>query len=138
MKADKLTSNHDISLVDKSLVDIRGDSVRQKKIRESEGVLVEKTCQFLNCRIGEKFFLDDIALAMGTNRSKLAACFKRVLSIGVFEWIRKQRMLKAKSLLLNSDMSIQIIGFEVGYENCANFSTTYKKYFGMSPRQQRK
>ena len=74
---------------------------------------------------------------MGSNRSKLATTFKRVLGVGVFEWLRKQRMLKAKALLIYSDLSIQEIGFEVGHENSANFSSAYKKQYNLSPRQQR-
>lgn len=99
--------------------------------------LVQDTCDYLKNNIYNKFILDDIATFMGSNRSKLAATFKRVLGVGVFEWLRKQRMLKAKSLLIHSDLSIQEIGFEVGYENSANFSSAYKKQFGLSPRQQR-
>ncbi len=81
--------------------------------------------------------LDAIAIQMGTNRSKLAASFKNVLGISVFEYLRKIRMEKAKVLLINSDISIQQISFEVGYENSANFSTSYKKYYQLSPREQR-
>lgn len=99
--------------------------------------LVHKTCQYLAENIVNKLALDDVAVSMGSNRSQLAAAFKRTLGIGVFEWLRNQRMQRAKQLLKYSDLSIQEIGFEVGYPNSANFSSAYKKRFHMSPRQQR-
>ena len=102
-----------------------------------DNLLVQNTCQYMKKNIYSKLMLDDIAIFMGSNRSKLAATFKQVLGVGVFEWLRKQRMLKAKALLIHSELSIQEIGFEVGYENSANFSSAYKKQFGISPRQQR-
>lgn len=105
--------------------------------KNADNMLVKNTCRYLEKNVYNKFILDDIASFMGSNRSKLAATFKRVLGVGVFEWLRKHRMLKAKSLLIYSDLSIQEIGFEVGYENSANFSSAYKKQFQMSPRQQR-
>ncbi|MBL4940286.1 MAG: helix-turn-helix transcriptional regulator [Colwellia sp.] len=105
--------------------------------KNKDNILVQDTCRYLKNNIYNKLILNDIASFMGSNRSKLAATFKRVLGVGVFEWLRKQRMLKAKSLLIHSDLSIQEIGFEVGYENSANFSSVYKKQFGFSPRQQR-
>jgi|GEM_PF-1916768 len=107
-------------------------------IKQSDQQLVTETCQYLLSHIDQKLNLDDVAITMGANRSKLSAIFKQVIGYGVFEWLREQRMLKARSLLMNSEMSIQAIGFEVGYENSANFSTVYKKYFDISPRQQRK
>lgn len=106
-------------------------------IKNKDNVLIQNTCLYLKKNIYNKLILDDIATLMGSNRSKLAATFKRVLGVGVFEWLRKQRMLKAKSLLMHSDLSIQEIGFEVGHENSANFSSAYRKQFNISPRQQR-
>ncbi|MEW6989620.1 helix-turn-helix transcriptional regulator [Colwelliaceae bacterium 6441] len=102
-----------------------------------DDLLVQNTCRYLTQNLYNKIRLDDIAMFMGSNRSKLASTFKRVLGLGVFEWLRKQRMLKAKSLLIHSELSIQEVGFEVGYENSANFSSAYKKQFTISPRQQR-
>jgi iron complex transport system substrate-binding protein len=56
----------------------------------------------------------------------------------LFGWLRKQRMLKAKSLLIRSDLSINEIAVEVGYENIINFSFAYKKQFNVFPIQQRR
>jgi AraC-like DNA-binding protein len=103
-----------------------------------DNLLVQNTCLHIQKNLNSKLMLDDIATKVGSNRSKLAASFKQILGVGVFEWTREHRMLKAKSLLIESNLSIQEIGFEVGYENCANFSTAFKKYFKISPRQQRK
>ena len=100
-------------------------------------LLVKNTCRYLIKNISEKHMLDGIALSMGTNRSKLAASFKSALGISVFEYLRKIRMEKAKSLLITSDIPIQQVSFEVGYENSANFSTAYKKHYQLSPREQR-
>lgn len=110
---------------------------RHHRIRNKDNILIRNTCSYLKKNIYHKLILDEIASLMGSNRSKLAATFKRVKGVGVFEWLRKQRMLKAKSLLAYSELSVQEIGFEVGYENSANFSSAYKKQFGISPRQQR-
>ncbi len=105
---------------------------------DKDNQLVQDTCLYMQKNLSKKLMLDDVAIKMGSNRSKLAATFKQVLGIGVFEWVRKHRMLKAKSLLVESRLSIQEVGFEVGYENSANFSSAFKKYFKISPRQQRK
>ncbi len=108
------------------------------KLKKDNGdMLIDKTCDYLQKNIHRKLSLNEIALLMGSNRSKLAASFKAVFGVGVFEWLRKERMFKAKSLLIHSELSVQEVGFEVGYENSSFFSTAYKKEFDLSPRQQR-
>lgn len=110
----------------------------RSNVNNKENELVQNTCIYIQKNLSRKLMLDELAAQVGSNRSKLAASFKRALGVGVFEWARKRRMLKARTLLIESNLSIQEIGFEVGYENCANFSTAFKKYFKISPRQQRK
>jgi AraC-like DNA-binding protein len=127
------SSPHDINNNVKGLNLIIDKPINSNK----DDLLVQNTCRYLTQNLYNKLRLDDIAMFMGSNRSKLASTFKRVLGLGVFEWLRKQRMLKAKSLLIHSELSIQEVGFEVGYENSANFSSAYKKQFTISPRQQR-
>lgn len=116
---------------------IEQDTVKFPRKGKREKDLVQKTCDHLIRNIVQKFALDEIASSVGSNRSQLASAFKRVLGVGVFEWLREQRMQKARNLLLHSDLSIQEIGFEVGYENSANFSSAYKKQFSLSPREER-
>lgn len=49
--------------------------------------------------------------------------------------IMRMRMEYAARLLKSSDWSIQHIGEIVGYPNAANFSTRFKAWSGMTPRQ---
>jgi len=101
-------------------------------------VIVEKTCDYLILNINKPLTLKKIAMAMATNRSKLADSFKKELGLGVFEYLREQRLLKAQQLLIGSTSSIQEIAFEVGYGGGANFSTAYKNRFDVSPSRERK
>lgn len=104
----------------------------------SDVIVVKKARNYLISHLDEKLLLEDVARACGVNRSKLALIFRRVVGVGVFEWLRNYRMSKAKILLMKSDLSVQAVGLEVGYENSANFSSAYKKVFNVSPREQRK
>ena len=107
-------------------------------LSSKEAQLVTRACQYLTSHLCEKQTLDSISFVVGANRSKLASSFKKVLGVGVFQWLRTQRLQKAQYLLSHSHLSIQAISMEVGYESNANFSTAYKKLFGISPRQFRR
>ena len=54
------------------------------------------------------------------------------------EHIMRMRMEYGARLLRSSDWSIQHIGEIVGYPNAANFSTRFKAWSGMTPRQFKK
>lgn len=103
-----------------------------------ESALVQKTCRYLLGHLAVNHTLENLAQKMATNRNMLAVSFRKVLGLGVFAWLREQRMKKAKVLLKSTDMSIQQICFEVGYNDPANFSTAFKGCFKLAPSQYRK
>lgn len=97
--------------------------------------LVERTCNYLLLHLAQPLTISSISKAMHTNRNSLSKAFKQELNIGVSEWLRKQRMEKAKQLLVSTNLSIQEISAQLGYPVQANFSTTFKNQFKQSPRQ---
>ena len=54
------------------------------------------------------------------------------------EHVTKIRMKKAKTLLKNSNMTIENISYSVGYPNAEHFSRVFKKTFDVAPAQYRK
>ncbi|WP_238314233.1 helix-turn-helix domain-containing protein [Segatella albensis] len=54
------------------------------------------------------------------------------------ELLRKIRLQKAYSLLLNSDMTISEIAYEVGFGTPSYFSSCFKKQYDKYPTDVRK
>ncbi len=48
------------------------------------------------------------------------------------------RMRRASELLLNSTLTIEQVSLKVGYSDAFNFSTSFKRHHGQSPREYRK
>ncbi|MEE8058340.1 MAG: helix-turn-helix domain-containing protein [Pseudomonadales bacterium] len=109
-----------------------------EKTRNSEIELVKKTCQFLLHDLSINHSRKELAYKMGTNRSKLAQVSKNVLGTGIYRWLIGERMKEAKRLCMATDLSIQEIGYRVGYSNPDSFSTAFKARFKLSPMQCRK
>jgi AraC-like DNA-binding protein len=63
-------------------------------------------------------------------------CMK-VFCVNHFKWLKMQRLLKARTLLINSELPLEEIGRKVGYKNATEFSVAYKEEFSLSPYQQR-
>ena len=74
-----------------------------------------------------------LAREIGLNEAKLMQDFKQLFGQTIFDFTQNIRMDKAKKLLETSDKSITEIAFEVGYEYSSNFTTAFKRRFGVPP-----
>ena len=54
------------------------------------------------------------------------------------EAVRKERMKKARTLLRETDQTVETVAAEVGYENVEHFNRLFKKNYGLTPVQYRK
>ena len=54
------------------------------------------------------------------------------------EAVKKERMKKARTLLKETDQTVETIAAEVGYENVEHFNRLFRKSYGMTPVQYRK
>ncbi len=81
--------------------------------------------------------LHQLALMAGTNECKLKKGFKALFGTTVFGYLFDYRMDMACQYLLDTDKTVQEIGFCVGYEHHSHFSTAFKRKFGVSPLEYR-
>lgn len=67
--------------------------------------------------------------------TKLKTDFKLLYGLPIYEYYQKNRMQYAKSLLLEKKYSIKEVGRKVGYTNLGHFAASFKREFGILPRQ---
>lgn len=103
----------------------------------SQPKLVEAV-QLMEANIQEPLSPDDIAYHVGVSRRHLERLFKNNLNNVPSRYYLELRLNHAKQLLMQTDKSIVQIGNECGFLSAPHFSTTYKKFFDVTPREQRK
>ena len=81
--------------------------------------------------------IGELARRVGVNSAKLMHSFKQLFGQTVFDFSQALRMEKAKTLLEKTDLSVTEIAFEVGYEYSSNFTTAFKRHFGITPKVSR-
>ena len=79
--------------------------------------------------------LEKISTMSGTKLKKL---FRQKYQCTITEYTQRRRMNMAEILLLNSSLKIQDIAEAVGYSSHSKFSTCFKKYKGMYPKDIKK
>ena len=71
---------------------------------------------------------------VGVNRNKLLAGFKSLFGITIQAHCLRKRMEVGKDLLLTSDQPISKISEAVGYDHPNNFSSAFRRFYGVSPK----
>ena len=84
---------------------------------------------------GYRWTLQDLAERAGMSRSIFALKFKETVGTSPMEYLTRWRMLVAGDRLANSDDSLSVIAFALGYESESAFGTAFKRVMGCSPRQ---
>jgi AraC-like DNA-binding protein len=78
--------------------------------------------------------IEDIARDAGMSSSSLQRYFKAAYGVSVFEFIRNARLDEAKHLLMQQGASVSEAAYRAGYSSAANFTTAFKRRFGILPK----
>lgn len=104
------------------------------KTHESLCIKVKHAQEYILENLSDKLSIALIATKVGTNENYLKRQFKLIMGCTIFEFIRENRMIKAKYLLQNTDKQVKEIALETGYSSISSFSQSFKKFFGFSPK----
>lgn len=81
--------------------------------------------------------IKQIAKLVGTNETKLKYGFKSLFGETIFEYRNRRRMKKAMELI-EEGISIGLVSEQVGYQHQTSFTSAFKSYYGVSPKDCRK
>jgi AraC family transcriptional regulator of arabinose operon len=79
----------------------------------------------------------DIIAYIGFTRSYFTTIFKRQVGISPQEYLIQYRLQQGCRMLLETELSVQEIAMQIGYENPLNFSRGFKHAYGISPTEYR-
>lgn len=82
--------------------------------------------------------LDDISAHVGISKHHLCRMFKRNMNITPFEYLRRRRIEAAAAKLKTTELTINEISVETGFDNASYFGKVFNSYFGVSPLAYRK
>jgi signal transduction histidine kinase/AraC-like DNA-binding protein/ABC-type xylose transport system substrate-binding protein len=86
----------------------------------------------------DKFNVDHICKNIGISRVQLYRKVKALLGCNISDYILNRRLQKAKYLLLNTNLTISEITYQVGFSSPTYFSTVFKAHFELSPSEFKK
>lgn len=93
--------------------------------------------QFLDSGEADQLDMRGIARAMACNATTLQQQFRQVSGQSIFDYLRHQRLQRAAHALARRGVSVAQAADIAGYTSQANFSTAYRKHFGITPKHSR-
>jgi AraC family transcriptional regulator, melibiose operon regulatory protein len=80
---------------------------------------------------------NDVASSTGLHTNYALSLFTRTMQLPLKQFIIRMRLLKARGLLLDSDMAIATIAVDSGFGSASQFYAQFQKAYGTSPQQLR-
>lgn len=107
------------------------------KLRPHTRERLDAARDYLDHHYAEPLTLQQLARAVGINKTSLTSGFYQVFGRSVFEHITQQRMARAYHLLSEAELSIERVAEAVGYAHGCSFSTAFNRFYGCSPKSVR-
>lgn len=117
-------------------------------LRKGEGVSLINTSKghkiaisavkLINEKFNEDISLGSVAAQLSVAPQYLSCVFRQNLGTRFSQYLTNIRLQYAAKLIMNTEKNITEICYEVGYGNFSHFLRSFKKQYGVSPREYRK
>ncbi len=99
---------------------------------------VDQVLKYIHQNLSDPLDIETIAETVHLSSYRLCHVFKEKTGFSIMEYVRLQRVIRAKTLLESTDKSVSDIAIACGYDNFSYFSRLFKEICGKSPREYRK
>ena len=98
---------------------------------------LKQVIDYMNDRLADDISLSELADWAKMSQSHFSTLFRQSTGKSPYKFLLQQRLIRAKELLLNTNMAIADIAIDVGFYDQSHLSRHMKRTHGVSPRQLR-
>ena len=99
---------------------------------------IEKAKELIDANLDTHFNLEFIAIKVALGKTKLTRGFRKYYGMGLYSYLRKQRMILAAELLAETGKTIKQVASAAGFKYPSNFTKTFTAYHGVTPGKYRR
>ena len=96
----------------------------------AEPPVITRAKEYIQEHQTENLRLGHVAKAVNTSTFYFCKMFKKVTGINFTDYLSRVRIEKSKNLLLNPNLRVSEIAFEVGFQSLTHFNRVFKKILG--------
>ncbi|MFQ3543036.1 AraC family transcriptional regulator [Halobacillus rhizosphaerae] len=98
---------------------------------------IQRTIDYIEENLHEKLTLENLAEIAHFSPFHFHRLFQAMVGVPVMDYVRKRRMTKAAERLFYTDDKIITIALDAGFQYQESFHRSFKKIYGVSPKQYR-
>ena len=102
-----------------------------------EPSIVTRARQYIAQNKQERLSLSNVAQAAGASVFHFCKVFKSSTGLKFTEYLARVRLEDAKAKLLNPNLRISEVAYEVGFQSLTQFNRSFRSLFGQSPTEYR-
>lgn len=99
---------------------------------------IQKALDFVAMHYSENITVEQAAAVSGYEKSSFCRSFKNATNVTFHNYLNAYRVKKARILLTETDDSISVISYRVGFTQHKNFCRLFKEKNGLSPSEYRR
>jgi signal transduction histidine kinase/ligand-binding sensor domain-containing protein/AraC-like DNA-binding protein len=113
------------------------DSMMEKiEMKSADEALMQKVMKVINENIANPdFSVEMLADKVGISRVHIYRRLKELTNQSAHAFIKGIRLRQAGALLLSKKYSISEVAYATGFSNPSHFSSTFKEFYGVSPKE---
>jgi YesN/AraC family two-component response regulator len=105
--------------------------------QNSEPPTITRAKEYITEHQSEDISLGQVAKAVNTSTFYFCKMFKKATGLNFTNYLSRIRVERAKNLLLNPNLRVSEIAFEVGFQSLTHFNRVFKRIIGQSPTEYR-
>jgi AraC-like DNA-binding protein len=101
----------------------------------AEPPLVLRAREYIDKHKTEELSLADVAKAAGASVFHFCKVFHKATGLKFTDYVARVRLEDARTRLLNPNLRVSEIAYDVGFQSLTQFNRTFKRVFGQSPSE---
>jgi AraC-like DNA-binding protein/ligand-binding sensor protein len=101
----------------------------------AEPPLVLRAREYIEKHKAEELSLADVAKASGASVFHFCKVFHKATGLKFTDYVARVRLEEARNRLLNPNLRVSEIAYDVGFQSLTQFNRTFKRVFGQSPSE---
>lgn len=128
----------EMTILSRTMLEDYMQRVRQSRADSTISRTVQSCCDYISVHVNEKLSIEFLSQRAGYTEYYFSRKFKQETGYSISEFIKREKIRKAQTLLCSTNMSILEISNELSFSSRSYFSDTFQKITGESPGEYRK
>jgi len=99
---------------------------------------VRVLAEYIEAHLAEPISLQDLAELAGLSTYEFARRFRESTGMPPHQYVTRRRIERARTLLVNNDLSILEVALACGFSSQSHFAATFRTLVGVTPRRYRR